>query len=107
MDYLLSDQIEKVSGIENSKLNSLLESLCTKGLVMDFWIGDRYYYMPSPFVIGIFEFTMMRIGDNLDTKKWAKLFFEYMNDEKSICCEFWKRTADFSAKDHAARRDYT
>ena len=67
-----SDQIEKVTGIEKGKLNSLLESLCVKGLVMDFWIGNRYYYMPSPMFVGIFEFTMMRTGDNIDSKKIGK-----------------------------------
>jgi hypothetical protein len=65
MPYALSTsgQIEKVTGTEKNELNSLLESLCAKGLVMDFWIGDRYYYMPSPMFVGIFEFTMMRTGD--------------------------------------------
>jgi NAD-dependent dihydropyrimidine dehydrogenase PreA subunit len=92
MPYALStsDQIEKVTGIEKNKLNSLMESLCGKGLVMDFWIGDRYYYMPSPMFVGIFEFTMMRTGDNIDSKKLAKLFYEYMNDERSIAVNFGK-----------------
>jgi len=85
-----SDQIEKVTGIEKGKLNFLLDSLCSKGLVMDFWIGNRYYYMPSPMFIGIFEFTMMRTGDNIDSKKLAKLFYEYMNDERSIAVNFGK-----------------
>lgn len=92
MPYALShsDQIEKVTGIEKGKLNFLLDSLCSKGLVMDFWIGNRYYYMPSPMFIGIFEFTMMRTGDNIDSKKLAKLFYEYMNDERSIAVNFGK-----------------
>ena len=34
--------------------------------------------MPSPMVIGIFEFTMMRTGDNLDSKGWSKLFNRYL-----------------------------
>ncbi len=92
MPYALSpsDQIEKVTGIEKSKLNSLLESLCAKGLVMDFWIGNKYFYVPSPMFVGIFEFTMMRTGDNVDSKKLAKLFYEYMNDENSIAVNFGK-----------------
>lgn len=90
MPYALSpsDQIEKVTGIENNKLDSLLESLCAKGLVMDFWINNKYYYVLSPMFVGIFEFTMMRTGDNVDSKKLAKLFYEYMNDENSIAVNF-------------------
>jgi ferredoxin len=41
--------------------------------------------MPSPLLIGVFEFTMMRTGDNLNTKEWAKLFHEYLNGDDS----FW------------------
>ena len=44
------------------------------------------YYLPSPMVIGIFEFTMMRTGDGVDHKKCARLFSEYMADPA-----FWRR----------------
>ena len=92
MPYALSptEKIEKVTGFEMPRLNFLLESLCTKGLVMDICIQDKFFYMPSPMFIGIFEFTMMRTGDNLDFKKMAKLFNEYMNDENSIKVNFGK-----------------
>jgi len=84
----LTGQLEKATGFEKTKLRSLLDSLCTKGLVIDIWIGKRYYYMPSPMVIGIFEFTMMRTGDDLNTKQWAELFYEYMNDGNSFDVNF-------------------
>lgn len=90
MPYSLSssDKIEKATGIDKSKLSSLLDGLSEKGLVMDICIADRYYYIPSPMFVGIFEFTMMRTGDHIDTKKIARLFYEYMNDEKSIAVNF-------------------
>lgn len=92
MPHVLSHavQIEKSTGFERNRLNSLLENLCTKGLVMDMWIGNRYYYMPSPMAIGIFEFTMMRTGGDLNTKAWAKLFYEYMHDGNSYEVNFGK-----------------
>lgn len=92
MPYSLSpaDKIAKVTGIEKTKLHFLLESLCAKGLVMDFWIQNKYYYTPSPMFIGIFEFTMMRTGGNIDFKKIAKLFNEYMKDENLIAVNFGK-----------------
>jgi ferredoxin len=75
-----ADKLEQVTGFKKTKLNNLLESLCTKGLIVDIWIGHRYYYMPSPMVVGIFEFTMMRTGEDLNSKKWAELFYEYINE---------------------------
>jgi ferredoxin len=90
MPYGMStiDRLEKVTSWPRPKLDEKLESLCMRGLVMDLCIDGTYYYLPSPMVIGIFEFTMMRAGGGLDHKKVAKLFSEYLEDGS-----FW--TANF------------
>lgn len=92
MSYGLStlEEIEKDTGIEKSKLISFLENLCKKGLVLDIWIGNSYYYMPSPMMIGFFELTMMKTGDNVETKKMAELFHDYINDENFYEINFGK-----------------
>ncbi len=79
------DRVSKITGYEKSNLQRMLTNLCSKGLVMDLWLKDEYHYMPSPMVIGIFEFTMMRTGENLNSKGWARLFDAYMNKDDS----FW------------------
>ena len=88
LPYTLSslDRIARITKIEKARLRTMLEQLCKKGLVMDIWNekDKQYHYMPSPLVIGIFEFTMMRTGDGLNTKQWAKLFHEYMSEEGSF-----------------------
>lgn len=72
MPYTLSslDRISRVTGIDELRLQRILEGLCRKGLVMDIWNEKeaRYYYLPSPLAVGIFEFTMMRTGENLNTR---------------------------------------
>ena len=73
-------QVSRVTGVESDRLRKILDGLCVKGLVMDFWINDKFLYMLSPLVIGIFEFTMMRVGENLNTKEWARLFYSYMGE---------------------------
>ncbi len=82
MPYSFSDlkRIAKITRYDETKLRGLLESLADKGLVMDFLIDGDYLYMPSPLVVGIFEFTMMRTGENLNSKEWAKLFHEYLGE---------------------------
>jgi Na+-translocating ferredoxin:NAD+ oxidoreductase RNF subunit RnfB len=72
------ENVAKVTKYESTKLKAILDRLCAKGLVMDLFINNDYHYMPSPMVIGIFEFTMMRTGDNLDSKGWSKLFNRYL-----------------------------
>ncbi len=82
MPYVSSglDRISKITKIDKTKLQHILEGLSAKGLVMDIWLRGEYKYMLSPLFVGIFEFTMMRTGDGLDMKKWGKLFNDYMHD---------------------------
>jgi ferredoxin len=82
MPYTFSnlERIQKITQYETVKLMKILESLCSKGLVIDLWICDEYHYMPSPIVIGIFEFTMMRVDNPVSQKGWAKLFHQYMQE---------------------------
>jgi ferredoxin len=82
MPYGFSDlnRVARVTKYERSELQKILEGLCLKGLVMDMWVNDAYHYMPSPMMIGIFEFTMMRTGEGVDSKALAHLFHQYLND---------------------------
>lgn len=86
MPYGLSSfqHLEKTTGYEKSELRRLLDGLTAKGLVMDLWLNEEYQYVPSPMVIGIFEFTMMRMGPDADSKEWAKLLHEYMEVDPSF-----------------------
>lgn len=91
MPYTLStlERISRVSQIEKTRLQGILEKLCAKGLIIDLWNEElgRYFYMSNPIAIGIFEFTMMRSDKNLPMKKWARLFHEYFG---------WVHAANFS-----------
>src|SRR6266542_5453527 len=86
MPYGLSniDQLARSTGHEKDKLKRILDSLTDKGLVMDLWTNEEYHYVPSPMVVGIFEFTMMRMGPNVNSKEWAKLLHEYMEVDPSF-----------------------
>jgi Pyruvate/2-oxoacid:ferredoxin oxidoreductase delta subunit len=72
------DRLKSITGYDEALLRTLLESLCSKGLVMDLWLFDSYHYMPSPLVVGIFELTMMRTAPDQDWKKVSRLFHDYM-----------------------------
>lgn len=77
-------EISDACSCDEAKARSMLDNLCSKGMVVDLWLDDRFYYMPSPFVIGLFEFTMMRTGEGTDPKTWARLFHEYMQGDDSF-----------------------
>ena len=81
MPYTLStiDRIARITGIEQIRLHGILDKLSNKGLLLDLYNENdgRFYFMPSPLIIGLFEFTMMRTGNNHNNKECAKLFQEY------------------------------
>jgi NAD-dependent dihydropyrimidine dehydrogenase PreA subunit len=81
MPYGLSDlnRITQVTKYASFELKKILEGMCSKGLVMDLWVNDAYHYMPSPIMIGIFELTMMRTGEGVDSKTLARLFHLYFH----------------------------
>ncbi|MHB8834471.1 MAG: ATP-binding protein [Candidatus Methylomirabilia bacterium] len=88
MPYGLSD-IDRVAGIarvERGRLEGLLDGLCEKGLVLDLEIEGVRRYAPNPLMIGIFEFTMMRAGNDAGTKEWAGLFHAYLQGDP----QFWE-----------------
>jgi ferredoxin len=86
MPYGLStlEELERATGYEMGRLRLILDSLTQKGLVADLWVNEAYRYSPSPMVVGIFEYTMMRVGPDLNSKEWAKLFHEYMFGDGSF-----------------------
>ncbi|HTP51392.1 MAG TPA: 4Fe-4S binding protein [Anaeromyxobacteraceae bacterium] len=72
------DQVVTATGLEEAAVRKVLDSLTAKGLVIDLWLCEAYHYVPSPMVVGIFEFTMMRVGSSADSKRWARLFHDYL-----------------------------
>jgi ferredoxin len=82
MPYGLSTihEMERASGHDTATLRRLLGEMTRKGLVMDLWVGGEYRYTPSPMIVGLFEFTMMRVGPDLNTREWARLLHDYMDD---------------------------
>jgi Pyruvate/2-oxoacid:ferredoxin oxidoreductase delta subunit len=82
MPYGLStiQEIGRASGQDNATVQRLLGEMTRKGLVMDLWIGGEYRYTPSPMIVGLFEFTLMRVGPDLNTREWARLLHDYMDE---------------------------
>ncbi len=86
MPYGLSTfgHLKTATGYEESQLRRILDSLTEKGLVVDIWINEAYHYAPSPLIVGIFEFTMMRMAPDADSRKWAKLLHDYMEGDDAF-----------------------
>jgi ferredoxin len=71
-------RIAQATGIPEQRLAGVLEGLASKGLVMDLEAGGEYRYTISPFVVGVFEFTMMRTDGTVDFPRMAGMFRDYL-----------------------------
>ena len=67
--------------IPESELKTKLNAMADKGLVLDLEIGGETRYCLPPTLVGLFEFSMMRVRGDIDQKKLAELFHLYLVKE--------------------------
>jgi len=83
---------KKASRILRMKLTvtqKALETLAGRAILVDIEIdGEKRYVLPPP-MAGFFEFSMMRIRDDIDQKVLSELFYEYMNVEEDFIRELF------------------
>src|ERR1017187_8194043 len=62
----------------------ILETLASKGMLLDMDMrGEQVFVLPPP-MAGFFEFSMMRLGNDYDQKLLAELFYQYLNVEEDF-----------------------
>lgn len=84
MKFASLREIAKRVGFSLNKVEALLDRMAERGLVFDTERNGKKYYMLAPTVVGFFEFSMMRIRDDIDQKKFAELLHEYMYEDYSF-----------------------
>jgi Pyruvate/2-oxoacid:ferredoxin oxidoreductase delta subunit len=75
------DKISALAGVEENELRSMLKDMSYRGLILDIPRKGEVYYMLAPFVIGFFEYTFMRTGDEIELKELAELFEKYFDSD--------------------------
>jgi Pyruvate/2-oxoacid:ferredoxin oxidoreductase delta subunit len=79
-----AEQIAVITGISSEQLKPILDSMATKGLLIDFPRRDTSFYMLTPMVVGFFEYTFMRVRDEIDMRDLAELFNSYFHNKEVI-----------------------
>jgi ferredoxin len=68
-----------------------LDDLSRKALLVDIeQAGSTYYCLPPP-MTGFFEFSMMRVRNDIDQKALARLLYQYINLEKDFSYALFAR----------------
>jgi Na+-translocating ferredoxin:NAD+ oxidoreductase RNF subunit RnfB len=85
---------EKASRIWKMDLTAArkaLDELASRAILVDIeQHGETTYVLPPP-MAGFFEFSMMRIRDDVNQKVLGELFYEYMNVEEDFIRELFTR----------------
>ena len=66
------------------KAQMILDSLCSKALLMDIEMDGKSTYALPPPMAGFFEFSLMRTGGHVDQKLISELFHQYLNVEEDF-----------------------
>ncbi len=79
--------VERAAGVwhmSEREAHKILDGLAEKALLVDFHVdGEMHYVLPPP-MAGFFEFSMMRIREDIDQKLLAELFYQYLNVEEDF-----------------------
>ena len=79
-------KIWKMSLVESQKI---LEKLAGRAMLIDaVQNGETTYVLPPP-MAGFFEFSLMRIRDDIDQKALSELFYQYLNVEEDFVRELF------------------
>jgi ferredoxin len=82
------EELQKVTGIDEGELQTILRGMMKKGLVVSSRKNDQVRYLLSPGLIGFFEFTFMRTDSPLPMKRLAELMHSYRNTPEMVQ-ELW------------------
>ena len=81
----------KAWGVPLADATRVLERLASRAILLDLeHDGEPLYVLPPP-MAGFFEFSMMRLRGDVDQKRLAELYYEYMNVEEDFIRELFVR----------------
>lgn len=67
--------------MRESEARSILDGLASRAILLDMEGPNGTLYILPPPMAGFFEFSMMRVRDDIDQKLLAELFYQYLNVE--------------------------
>jgi len=74
-----------------TETRKILDALAGRGLLIDVEQKGKIVYTMPPPMAGFFEFSMMRIREDVDQKILSELFYQYLNVEEDFVRELFTR----------------
>lgn len=82
-------------GMDPSSLADRITDMANRGLVVDFEIHGKRFACLAPMVIGFFEYTFMRVREDVPQPELARLFEQYMEEDDRFSRSAFSGTTQF------------
>jgi ferredoxin len=76
-----AEKASKIWKLDITKTKNILDKLAQRALLVDVEQNGKTTYTLPPPMAGFFEFSMMRVRDDIDQKTLSKLFYQYITVE--------------------------
>jgi Na+-translocating ferredoxin:NAD+ oxidoreductase RNF subunit RnfB len=78
------DRAARVWRLSPAEAEATLDRLASRAVLLDLELNGRRTFVLPPPMAGFFEFSMMRVRDDVDQKLLAELYYQYLNVEEEF-----------------------
>jgi len=79
-----AEKAGRIWAMDARNTRKILDDLCRRAILMDIEENGRRIYCLPPPMAGFFEFSLMRIRNDIDQKVLSELFYQYLNVEEDF-----------------------
>jgi len=79
-----ADRAASIWKMSEAEAQKVLDELASRALVVDIEQNGRQIYAMPPPMAGFFEFSLMRVRDDIDQKTLSELFYQYITVEEDF-----------------------
>jgi ferredoxin len=79
-----ADKAAKAWSMDVKSARKILDELASRAILVDIEKNGEYFYCLPPPMAGFFEFSMMRLRNDVNQKALSELFYQYINTEEDF-----------------------
>ena len=85
------EQASRIWSLDETQTRNILDLLASKAILVDIVQANTTHYVLPPPMAGFFEFSLMRLRDDIDQKALSELFHQYLNVEEDFIRDLFTR----------------
>ncbi len=84
-----ANRAARIWKMTHAETQKILDELADRAMLIDLVQKGKTYYVLPPPMAGFFEFSMMRVREDIDQKALSELFYQYLNVEEDFVRELF------------------